>query len=247
LLLPVRDGAAHLVVGAGERTVRVAVTVKDMGKPQPLSFRRELVAALNISGCNAGSCHGIPSRRNGFRLSLWGQDPAFDFEQLTRDAFGRRTDAQRPEGSLILQKALAQVPHEGGARFTANSLPATIVRAWLAEGLRDDPPDLPALTKIEIAPGPQVLHAPVRWRQLAVRADVADGGDGDVTPLCVCQSSDKQSTADVSASGLVEFFRRGEVAITCRYLDKMATVRLIYQEPVEGFRWPDPPKNNYID
>ncbi len=247
LVLPLRDGATHLRARAGGQVCRVPVAVEEFTRSEGVSFRREVIAALNVSGCNGGSCHGIPSGRNGFRLSLWGQDPAFDFEQLTHDALGRRTDSHHPDASLLLLKALARVPHEGGRRFAEPSLPAQILRTWMREGLRDDSASLPALERIEIDSGPPLLIAPVRWRQLAVRAHFADGTMRDVTPLCVFASSDKQSTADVSPSGLVEFFRRGEVAITCRYLEQMQTVRLVYQEPVEGFRWPDPPVNNYID
>src|SRR5262249_23252190 len=174
-------------------------------------------------------------------------DPAFDLEQLTRDAFGRRTDPHQPDASLLLRKALGQVPHEGGRRFADRSVPADILRAWIGEGLRADPADLSAPARLELPPRPQTLHAPNRWRQLAVVAHFADNTARDVTPLCVFASSDKQSTADVSVGGLVEFFRRGEVAISCRYLGYMQTVRLIYREPVEGFRWPELPATNYID
>src|SRR5256885_14697191 len=110
--------------------------------PEPVSFRRDVMPVLSISGCNAGSCHGLPSGRGGFRLSLWGQDPAADYVQLTRDTLGRRTARLGPEASLVLLKGLGQVPHEGGRRFDADSLEARILRKWLAEGLRDDPPDL---------------------------------------------------------------------------------------------------------
>ena len=67
--------------------------------------------------------------------------------------------------SLILQKALGRVPHEGGQRYQPTSIPAQTVHAWLAQGLRDDPPNLPALQRIEILPGSRVLNEPARWQQ----------------------------------------------------------------------------------
>src|SRR5262245_21575000 len=94
---------------------------QDLAQSRPVSFRRQLMAVLSVAGCNAGSCHGIPSGRNGFRLSLWGHDPAFDYVQLTREAQGRRTNALRPEDGLIMRKALGLVPHEGGRRFAPSS------------------------------------------------------------------------------------------------------------------------------
>ena len=107
-------------------------------RPEPISFRTGVIAALNVGGCNSGACHGTPSGKNGFKLSLRGYDPAADYLQLTRDVLGRRTDRQGPESALILRKALGRVPHEGGVRFPPSSLPGQVLHAWLAEGLQDD-------------------------------------------------------------------------------------------------------------
>ncbi len=60
------------------------VAVAGLDRPDSVSFRREVIAALNVSGCNAGACHGTPSGKNGFKLSLRGFDPAADYLQLTR-------------------------------------------------------------------------------------------------------------------------------------------------------------------
>jgi hypothetical protein len=82
--------------------------------------------------------------------------------------------------------------------------------------------------------------------QLAVRAQFADGTERDVTPLTVFSSSEP-AVATVSPAGLVEFRRGGEVAVLCRYLDQMRSVRLTCLEPPAGFHWPDPPEHNYVD
>ena len=138
-LTPKKDGVGALVVKAGGQTARATLTVKDFAKPAPVSFRREVVAAMNVGGCNAGACHGTPSGKNGFKLSLRGFDPAADYLQLTRDVLGRRTDRGDPDHSLMLLKALGRVPHEGGVRFAASGVPARCVRGWLAEGLARRP------------------------------------------------------------------------------------------------------------
>jgi hypothetical protein len=245
-VLPQKDGATALVVKAGGQVARVPVTVKDFAKATPVSFRHQVIASLNVGGCNAGACHGTPSGKNGFRLSLRGYDPASDYVQLTRDVLGRRSDRLDPTASLILQKALGRVPHEGGARFAANSLPGQTIRAWLTEGLQDDPATLPALTTIEVLPGMRVLNQPARWQQLAVIAKFADGSSRDVTRLTVFTSSDT-AVASVDPTGLVEFQQSGEIAILCRYLDALQAVRLTYLEPRKGFQWPNPPESNYVD
>jgi Protein of unknown function (DUF1553)/Protein of unknown function (DUF1549) len=245
-LAPLTNGMSSLVVKAGPASVKVPLTVADMDKPQPVSFRHELIAALNVGGCNAGACHGTPSGKNGFKLSLRGFDPAADFVQLTHDVQGRRTDRHQPEASLLYQKALGRVPHDGMQRFSASSIPALAMRDWIAEGLQDDPATLPALKSIQILPGSRILKEPARWQQVAVLANFADGSVRDMTRLTVFSSSDT-GIADVSSNGLVEFKSAGEVAILCRYLDQLQTIRLTFLQPREGFVWTNPPEANYVD
>jgi len=245
-LQPHKDGRTTLVVRAGSCTTRVPVVVTACDKPHPVSFRQEFIAALNVGGCNAGACHGVPSGRGGFHLSLRGYNPAADYQELTREVLGRRTDRLDPAASLIYLKALGRVPHEGGQRFAAQSVAARTMLAWLKEGMPDDPPTLPALKKLEIAPGPRVCVAPARWQQLAVVAHFADGSARDVTRLTVFSSSEP-SIARVDGNGLVELRQAGEAVILCRYLDVIQCVRLTYLEPRPDFHWPDPPEQNYVD
>jgi YD repeat-containing protein len=245
-LRPVKNGTATLVVTVGGKESRVPVVVAGMDKPSPVSFRRDVVATLNVGGCNMGACHGTPSGKNGFKLSLRGFDPAADYLQLTRDQFGRRTGKHDPDQSLTLLKGVGRVPHEGGQRFGMQSVPAEMLMAWLAEGLQDDPATLPAIKKIDVLPGARILKSPSKWQQLAVVATFADDTSRDVTRLSNFSSSDP-SIADVTPSGLVEFKRSGEVAILSRYLQELVAVRLTYLEPREGFIWPNPPEVNFVD
>jgi hypothetical protein len=242
-----KDGIATLTLTAGGQTAQVTVTVTNFETPQPISFRHDVIAALNVGGCNMGACHGTPSGKNGFKLSLRGFDPQADYLQLTRDVFGRRTYSPDPYSSLLLLKGLGRIPHEGGARLAASSIPGEAITTWLAEGLRDDPPDLPAVAKIDVIPGSRVQLAPSRWQQLAVVVTYTNNTSRDVTRLTNFSSSDP-SVADVSMTGLVEFKRPGEVAILCRYLEEMVSIRLTYLEPRADFSWPnDAIANNFID
>jgi hypothetical protein len=240
------DGRTTLLVRAGDYTARVPAVVADCGKPRPVVFRHEVVAALNVAGCNQGACHGIPSGRGGLRLSLRGYDPAADHRELTRGELGRRVAPLRPADSLIYLKGLGRVPHEGGQRFRPDSVAAQTLLAWLKEGTPDDPAALPALKKVEVVPGPRARIAPARWQQLAVRATFADGSSHDVTRLTVFSSSD-DSVAHVDDAGLVELRRPGEAAILCRYLDVLQCVRVTFLEPKRDFHWTGPPESNYID
>jgi len=245
-VLAAKNGTGALTIKAGAQTTRVPVTVKDLDKPKQVSFRHELVAVLNVGGCNQGACHGTPSGKNGFKLSLRGYDPDADYLQLTRDVFGRRTDRLEPESSLIYLKALGRIPHEGGQRFQANSVPARFMKGWLSEGLKDDVPNLPRVESVQVLPGSRVAKAPSRFQQLAILVKFSDGTVRDMTRLTNFSSSDS-AVAEVSNTGLVEFNQSGEVAILCRYLDIMETVRFTYLEPRPGFTWPNPAEHNYVD
>src|SRR3954468_19765020 len=72
-------------------------------------FRRDVAPILSRAGCNQGACHGNQNGKGGFKLSLRGENPDFDFVALTRDGQGRRADPFHPANSLILQKAIGAV------------------------------------------------------------------------------------------------------------------------------------------
>src|SRR3954453_22667145 len=96
-----------------------------------VTFRNDVMGVLSRAGCNQGTCHGNLNGKNGFKLSLRGQDPDFDRAALTRDMQGRRVNTLRPENSLVLLKATATVPHEGGQRFAVNSREYALLHAWI--------------------------------------------------------------------------------------------------------------------
>ena len=241
-----KNGSSTLTISAGGQSVKLPLVVKGFDLPQPVSFRSEVIAALNVGGCNSGACHGTPTGKNGFKLSLRGSEPPSDYLQLTKDLLGRRTDRQNPDASLLMLKALGQVAHEGGSRFPASSIAAQTLTTWMAEGLKDDAPTVATVKRIEVLPGQRILNEPSRYQQLSVRAEFTDGSIKDVTRLTVFTSSDP-AIANVNANGLIEFGQSGEVAILCRYLEELVPVRLMYLEPKAGFKWSNPPETNYVD
>ena len=64
MISPEKEGETVLRVQATGQLVRIPVRVTDLSSPRPVSFRHELIAALNVGGCNAGACHGTPSGKN---------------------------------------------------------------------------------------------------------------------------------------------------------------------------------------
>ncbi|NBU75446.1 MAG: DUF1549 domain-containing protein [Planctomycetes bacterium] len=245
-IVPLANGLGKVVAMAGKVRAEAPLNVRDLDKKTPVSFRHEVIAALNVGGCNAGACHGTPSGKNGFKLSLRGFDPAADFAQLTRDVMGRRTVSHDPQASLLLLKGLGRVPHEGGQKFATGGVGTMAVEGWLAEGMRDDAPTLATVKSLKVLPGSRLQVKPARWQQLAIEATFSDGSTRDVTRFSSLSTSDP-SVADVTPQGLVEFRQAGEVAILGRYLEEMVTIRLTYLEPKPGFVFPNIPENNEID
>jgi hypothetical protein len=242
------DGQTEIAVSAGGKTVRVPVTVAGRGGAVVPVFRHQVIAALNVSGCNAGACHGTPSGKNGFRLSLRGSDPDADHARLAADKAKPRVDPADPDASLVLRKGRGELAHEGGKRFGRNDLAYRLLRGWIAGGAPADPADLPTVAKLEILTGPALQHAPAKRLQLAAVARFGDGSSADVTRLTVFTVSD-DSVAKVDARGRLEFAKPGEVAVLARYLETLVTVRLTHLDPPPGYRWPDPPppEANVVD
>src|SRR5271168_4462414 len=86
-----------------------------------VTFLRDVAPILNKVGCTSGTCHGAAKGKNGFKLSLRGYDPEFDYQALLYDLSGRRFNRADPARSLMLAKPTQQVAHGGGLRFEKDS------------------------------------------------------------------------------------------------------------------------------
>src|SRR5436190_23856472 len=80
-------------------------------EPAKVSFVRDVMPILNKAGCTSGPCHGAAKGKNGFKLSLRGYDPEFDYRALIHDLSGRRFNRTDPARSLMLLKPTQQLPH----------------------------------------------------------------------------------------------------------------------------------------
>jgi hypothetical protein len=246
VVAPRGRGQTVVVVRVGTHEVCVPVTVETVDPAVPVSFQHEVIPALTKAGCNAGACHGTPQGKNGFRLSLRGYDPGLDHHTLTREAAGRRVNPLAPDASLLLLKATARVPHEGGKRFDPDSDLYALLRAWVAQGARDDAETAAQLVRLDVSPARRILDAPAAAQQLRVIAHFADGRACDVTHLARYSVND-EAVAAVDVTGRVTRRQRGEVAVAVEYLGAMATARVIFRDADPGFVWPDPPEHNAID
>lgn len=209
------------------------------------SFRNDVMAVLSKGGCNQGACHGNQNGKGGFKLSLRGDDPAFDFDALTRDTSGRRTDVQAPVSSLILQKATATIAHEGGKRFAVGSPEFEILKSWIVAGARWDGEEAPQLRRLEVTPTSQVLIEPAESVRIRVRAMFSDGTVRDVSRLACYDPSN--TVATVTNEGEVQRQQSGECAVLVRYLDQRAAVQIAFVPARPNFTWPEVPENNFVD
>jgi hypothetical protein len=244
-VVPRGDGSATVVARGGSFEARATVKVEGIGKPAPVSFRNDVIPAFSQAGCNTGACHGTPTGKGGFKLSLRGYLPDQDYVTLSREAGGRRVNPLAADTSMILRKPLGEIPHEGGLRLARRSKTFEFLHDWIAEGAKDDP-KAPAAVALEVKPGARVLNAPARSQQVIALVRYADGTARDVTPVCYYNSSNPE-IAEVDADGHVVFKNRGEVAVIAHYQSLVANVRLTRLVEVPGFRAVEVPQDNVID
>jgi hypothetical protein len=244
-VLPISDGSAVVVALSGSLELKTIVKVEGMARAQPVSFRHDVIPSFSQAGCNMGACHGTPTGKGGFRLSLRGYLPDQDYQILSRDSGGRRVNPFAPDTSMILRKPLGEIPHEGGLRLKRGTKTYEFLRDWIAEGAVDDA-SCPAAVKLELLPGARVLNAPAKTQQVVARVHYADGSVRDMTPTCYYSTSSPE-IADVDGEGHVVFKNRGEVAVIAHYLDLVANVRLTHLVEVPGFRLAEVPQQNLVD
>ncbi len=243
---PVHDGETTLLARWRGTEVRVLLRVRNASVQPPASFRNEIIPAFTAAGCNAGSCHGAASGKNGFGLSLFGYDPSRDHRTLTRDLRGRRLDLAAPEQSLLLQKATTGAVHQGGKRLTIGDASYQRLLDWIGEGARDDAERAVAVTGIELEPASAVLVGIGTGLPFVVRARFADGSDADVTATTLW-SSGNDAVAHVSPQGQLLTAGRGEAVILARFHGHAAIARVRVYNDDAPFAWPAVAAANALD
>jgi len=245
-VIPAGNGQTEVTVSVGGQSIVVPVEISKFESPDAVSFNYGALAVLSKQGCNQGACHGSPSGKGGFRLSLRAYDPALDIETLVREAFNRRTNLYEPDASLLLRKPLMEVAHGGGRRMKKTDAGYAVLRDWIAQGCQLDPSGSPTVTKLEVYPRERILMRPAHTQQILALAHYSDGSVRDVTSLAVFSSSD-EAVATVDANGLVVGQDRGEAAILVRFLDKLESASLMFLKQIPGFQWNSPAENNFVD
>jgi len=215
-VFPLANGTAEITATVEGKTVKVPLVTESMEAPLPINFPNHVVPIFTKLGCSSGGCHGKIAGQNGFRLSLLGFDPVFDYDNLLKESRGRRVFPAAPDQSLLLMKASGASPHGGGKRMDPTSEEYKIVRRWIASGLPYGSKDDPKLEKIAVYPESRVIDRQGR-QQLAVYAHYSDGSVEDVTRRAQYESNDTD-IATISDSGLVNGQGiTGQAAVMARF------------------------------
>jgi hypothetical protein len=213
---------------------------------EPVTFLRDVAPILNKTSCTSGPCHGAAKGKNGFKLSLRGYDPQFDYEALLYDLSGRRFNRADPARSLMLAKPSQQIPHGGGLRFDKDSAYYKTIYEWIAQGVPYGDPAKDTVAALEVEPKELLMPKPGETAGLKVVARFADGQTRDVTKEATVESN-TPDVAKVDASSKVNGERIGEATLLVRYQGKFSTVPVTILNPKPGFAWKALPQNNYID
>lgn len=243
-LIPARDGEGVLRATGDGQTAEVKLSVTGVASDVPINFPNQVVPVFTKLACNSGGCHGKASGQNGFKLSLLGFYPEDDHEFLVKEGRGRRIFPPSPEQSLLLQKAVGQMPHGGGKRMEVGTDEYRMVARWIKQGMPYGKPDDPHVVGIRCLPEGRVMPRGGD-QQITVMAVYSDGSTEDVTRRALFEANDPEM-ADVTTTGLVKTLDlAGEVAIMARYQGQVSTFRATI--PLGAEIAERPPVKNFID
>lgn len=182
LLTAAADGKTLLAVSCREGRASVRVTVTSAGRRPEISFVKDVVPVFTMAGCAGSNCHGSIRGQAGFKLSLFGYEPADDFQAIT-GGDGHRISRAEPEKSLILAKPTFQMAHGGGMRFPVGSLEYRTILEWIRGGATYDSAGSPRIVSLSVFPEERILSGAGATHQLVATAKYSDGTSRDVTHL----------------------------------------------------------------
>lgn len=227
------------------------------------SFRRDIMPILFRAGCNTGTCHGSARGKDGFMLSLFGYDPKGDYYRIVNEMVGRRLNYAVPEQSLFLKKAIGAVPHTGGKRFDQQTEYYMTLLQWIKAGAPDDIGEVPEVVGLKLSNERLIFdnntnsgrgsenpsekkQAKGDLKTIRVTAIHSDGSQRDVTMLARFHSNNS-SVGAIDEDGRVTPKGPGDTHVFARFNRFTLGCEVIVLPPADGFNWPNPPTNNYID
>jgi hypothetical protein len=193
---------------------------------QAAHFATDVMPWLTQAGCNSGACHGAAIGRGGFRLSLYGQDPALDYERIVRELEGRRVNTTDPEASLLLRKAGEFMEHGGGLRLDPGTAGWEAVRGWIAEGCPQEMAEGERIAAIRVEPSHLHAHEPGETFAVRVLARLRNGTERDLTDRSRLEPQDEQAVSR-AAIGRLRVHRPGRHVVIARVRNFVAPLEVI--------------------
>ncbi len=240
------NAAAKIVAQFAGLQASAEINATNIEQEKPVSYRHDVLPIFLRTGCNAGSCHGSSRGKDGFRLSLFGFDPQGDYHRLTRELATRRLNLALPDESLLLLKATGAVTHTGGKRFDLESEYYQKLRAWIADGAKNDLKKAPTVDTLALFPPNAAIGTNGQTQKFVAVATYSDGSTRDVTRLALFQSSNDAS-ATIDPDGRLTSALTGETLIMARFDTHTVGSQVLVLATDKPFEPNEEPPANYID
>lgn len=235
--------------GAAEDVLRIDQRFANEAITETPDFRQHVVPLMGKLGCNGRACHGSFQGQGGFRLSLFGYDFKADHDALAKaDAEKKpRIDLTNVHESLMLQKPLQIVPHEGGTRLKEGTWQHRVLVKWLEGGAKPVTSESAEFVRLEISPAEIIAKKKGETFQLKATAVWSTGVREDVTPMCRFRSNNDTVVA-IDDNGLVTSTGPGDSHVVAFYDNGVVPVPVML--PVSdkfGPNYPSVPTPTKID
>ena len=245
MLTPKGDGNTALRIKWGDLRAEIPVKISGQAEAFTPDYIHDVTPVLSKLGCNQGTCHGAKDGKNGFKLSLRGYDPIYDVRAFTDDLGARRINFASPDDSLMLLKATAGVPHEGGQLTKPGETYYRIIRDWIAHGAKLDM-ESPRVSRIALYPENPTVQNIGDSVQFRIVATYADGRQRDVSSEAFIETANGE-VVETDKSGLAKTIRRGEAPILARFEGAYAVTTVTVMGDRSGFAWKQMPVYNKVD
>ena len=239
------SGETRLTVTCGETSTSAAVGVGGHTGEMNVNFASDLMSVLTRRGCNGSACHGSPAGQNGFKLSLYGSDPAGDYRMIVQKHEGRRVNLDAPDESLLLRKPSFQLAHGGGHLISPESDDYRMILRWLEQGARFEEPGV-RLERLELYPRERILAGAGAKQPLVVVGRLSDGTTQDMSER-VRYAVDDEAVVSSVENGAVTAQARGLTTVSARAFGKVATAQIIVIDEKAGEDYTRLTPHNFID
>lgn len=244
MIQAVADGQAEIAVTANGQSVNVPFTVSGVTATPNVRFNEDVGPILSKAGCNMGACHASQYGKGGFKLSVFGFEPAEDRNYIFRDRQQRRVNFIEPEKSLFVQKPTMEVPHGGSRRLEKDSADYNMLVEWIRNGAPGPTAEALTVTKVTVTPSRRLAKLNDR-QQMRVEATYSDGSVRDVTCWAKFDSMD-EAVLSVNSSGVVTAISEGQAPVMARF-EGQAEICTFLIPLKNDFQLTDWQNNNFID